>query len=385
MKIGLICPADFTVLLCCKWIIKNLQNKGYEVIVISPLSQDNFFIKEILKFNVVHVNIKMNRHVNVLDDFKYIIDLYKIFKKHNINSLFSVCTKPNIYSPLAGKLAGIKKIYTSIWGRGTAFLESQKFKDIILKLIILFLYKISFQISNLVWFTNPNDLNYFLSKKLIKKEKTILTYNYIDSEIYKPQKITNNQLNNLRREFQLKENDFIIILVGRMIWSKGIKEFVEAGRILYKKYPNLKLLLVGAEEKNNPDAIPNDYLKKISKLEYLKWAKFRKDVPLLYCLSKIAVLPSYYKEGGYPRAVTEPMSIGIPVIAADTPDCRGPIENMKNGILISPKRPDELAEKIKLLIEDKKLYDKLSLSGRTTIIEKFDEKKIIKKLIDEIF
>lgn len=385
MKIGLICPADFTVLLCCKWIIKNLQKKGNAVIVISPLSKDDFYIKEILKFNVVHVNIKMNRHVNVLDDVKYTIDLYKIFKKHNIDSVFSVCTKPNIYSPLAAKLAGIKKIYTSIWGRGTAFLESKKFKDVILKLIILFLYKISFRISKLVWFTNPHDLDYFLSKKLIKKEKTILTYNYIDSDIYKPQNIKNYQLNNLRKEFQFKENDIVIILVGRMIWSKGIKEFVEAGRIIYKSYPNLKLLLVGAEEKNNPDAIPYDYLKKISKLEYLKWAKFRKDVPLLYCLSKIAVLPSYYKEGGYPRAVTEPMSIGIPVIAADTPDCRGPIENMKNGILVEPKRPEELAKKIKLLIEDKKLYEKLSSRGRTTIIEKFDEKKVVKQLIDEIF
>ena len=72
MKIGLICPADFTVLLCCKWIIKHLQDQGYEVIVVSPLGKDNFYLEEISKFNIIHVKVKMNRHINIIDDILYI-------------------------------------------------------------------------------------------------------------------------------------------------------------------------------------------------------------------------------------------------------------------------------------------------------------------------
>ena len=151
------------------------------------------------------------------------------------------------------------------------------------------------------------------------------------------------------------------------------------------KNPNIKLLLIGAEEKNNPDSVPSEYLNRLSKYKFITWTNFRKDVPDLYSLSKIAVLPSYYKEGGYPRAITEPMSMGIPVIAADTPDCRGPIANMKNGILVLPKSPSDLAKKIKLLIENDNLYKKLSSEGRKTVIKKFDEKKVVKEVIRNLY
>ena len=385
MRVGLICPADFTVLLCCKWIIKHLQDQGNEVIVISPLSKDNFYLEEISKFNVIHLKVKMNRHINIIDDILYIFQLFKIFKKYRIKSIFSVCTKPNIYSPIAGKLAGIDKIYISVWGRGTAFLDSKKLKNRIVKQVLLFLYKISFKISNIVWFTNPNDLKYFTSKKLLNKQKTLLTYNYIDSDIYKPKKLKAQKFRKLRKEFNIKDNNIVIILVGRMIWSKGIKEYVEAGKILYKTYPSIKLLLIGAEEKNNPDSIPSKYLNNLSKYKFITWTNFRNDVPDLYSLAKIAVLPSYYKEGGYPRAITEPMAMGIPVIAADTPDCSGAIENMKNGILVLPKNSKDLANKIKLLIENDNLYRKLSSEGRKTILKKFDEKKVIKDVVRNLY
>ena len=90
----------------------------------------------------------------------------------------------------------------------------------------------------------------------------------------------------LRNEFDLDANDIVIIFVGRMIWSKGIKEFVEIGKILSKEITNIKLLLVGAEEKNNPDSVPADYLNNLRNLKFIKWTKFRKDVPELYSLVK---------------------------------------------------------------------------------------------------
>ena len=80
MKIALICPADFTVVLCCKWIIKILKDLGHEVIVISPLSNDGFYLKKIKEFNVKHINIKMNRHISIFDDSFYIFSSTFIFK-----------------------------------------------------------------------------------------------------------------------------------------------------------------------------------------------------------------------------------------------------------------------------------------------------------------
>ena len=385
MKVALICPADFTVVLCCRWIIKHLRDKGIEVLVLSPLGKDDFYLNKIRDFDVKHIEVKMNRHINFVDDIKYLYELFLVFRKYKIDSTFSVCTKPNIYSPLASKLAGINNIYISVWGRGTGFLETKTWKSLLVKLILIYLYKLSFSLSKLVWFTNPNDMHYFLNKNIIKRNKSFLTYNYIDSDIYNPNNISLQSKKNLSEEFNIMKNSIIVILVGRMIWSKGINEFVEAGKLLFKKYPNIKLLLVGAEEKNNPDSVPTKYLKNLSLLPFIKWTNFRKDIPHLYAISDIAVLPSYYKEGGYPRAVTEPMSMGIPVIAANTPDCRGPIVNNENGLLVEPKDSQDLANKIKNLIDNKDLYKKISKNARKDILHKFDEKKVVKYLIDKLY
>ena len=123
MKIALICPSDFTVYLCCKWIIKYLNNKGHKIYILAPKSSDKYFYREILKLNVQFVEVKMNRHINIIDDLNYILSLIFIFRKNKINSIFCACTKPNLYAPLAAKIAKIKNINISIWGRGTVFLE----------------------------------------------------------------------------------------------------------------------------------------------------------------------------------------------------------------------------------------------------------------------
>ena len=385
IKIALICPADFTVVLCCKWIIKTLREMGHEVIVISPLSSDDFFIKKIKEFNVPHISIKMNRHINIFDDFTYIYSLIRIFRNYKINTVFAVCTKPNIYVPIAAKIIGIKDIYTSVWGRGTAFLNKKSFRGKLIKKLLLLLYKLSFLISKKIWFTNPSDMRYFIKRNILKRKKAVLTHNYIDSDIYLPNKLSKGQREILHKEFKIKKGTTVIILVGRMIWSKGIREFVEAGKILNKKYNGLKFLLVGAEEPNNPDAVPRAYLDDLSKLSFIIWTNFRKDVPALYSISNIAVLPSFYKEGGYPRAITEPMSMEIPVIAADTEDCRGPIVDMKNGLLVKAKDAIDLANKIEILIKDNDFSQKISKEARKTILNEFDEKIIIKELFQKIF
>ena len=107
----------------------------------------------------------MNRHINFIDDIKYLFELFLVFR-NTTDSTFSVCTKPNIYSPLASKLAGINK-YIHRFGEGTDFLrrKTENTCEINFNLPL----QIIFSLSKLVWFTNPNDMNYFLNKNIIKE------------------------------------------------------------------------------------------------------------------------------------------------------------------------------------------------------------------------
>ena len=386
MRIALICPRDFTAYLCCKWIIKILQKKGNEIYILSTMSNDNFYYKELIKLNIKFINLKMNRHINIIEDLRYFFSLIYILKSNNIDSVFSFCTKPNIYSPLAAKIANIRNINISIWGRGTVFLNSKSFKFKFLKIILLLLYKLSFILANKIWFTNKHDLDYFISKNILdKNKKVILTPNYIDTVEYDPKLIEQTTKSNLLNELEIKYGDIVIILVGRMIFSKGINEFYEASFIVKNLYPKIKFVLVGAEEENNPDSVPKKYLNNLQKQSHFKYLGFRKDIKELYSISNIATLPSYYPEGGYPRAITEPMSMGVAVIAANTKNCSGSIDENINGLLVEPRNSKDLANKIITLIENPELRKKMGIKARESVIRNFDEKFIIKKVIDSLY
>ena len=105
----------------------------------------------------------------------------------------------------------------------------------------------------------------------------------------------------------------------------------------------------------------------------------------LYSLSDLAVLPSYYKEGGHPRGLLEPMSMGKPVIAADTVDCRSPVEHGKNGYLVPIKDPEALASAIEDLMKDALKRKEFGEYSRKKVLAEYDEGVVIKQMFGEFY
>jgi glycosyltransferase involved in cell wall biosynthesis len=116
----------------------------------------------------------------------------------------------------------------------------------------------------------------------------------------------------------------------------------------------------------------------------LQWLGFRKDVLELYALSDVAVLPSYYKEGGYPRALLEPMALAKPVIAADTDDCKGPVRHGENGFLVPPGDGKALAERIEELFKDPALRARFGSRSLEIMREEFDDRIVGMQVLAEM-
>ncbi len=386
-KIAVVCPDDLSVVLFCKGIIDALQNhNNSELFVISDVYGENTegYYSEIIKsWGVKHIRLEMDRHINPFKDLKYLVSLYLKFKQLDIDVVVNISTKPNIYGTIAAKLAGINYSLCSVWGRGTAFLEDSGLKGIVLRILLLSLYSITFRLSKNVWFTNINDYRYFTSHKTVPRTKTILTKNYVNADEYSPYTLPEDKRAMLKHEMDISNQNKIVIMVARMIWAKGVGEFIEASKILKDKMPNVKFILVGPEEKTSPDAVPTGYLLDAEKFLNFKWLGFRKDVKDLYSISDLAVLPSYYREGGYPRALTEPMAMGKAVIAADSEDCRNPVEHGKNGYLVPIKDSKALAQAIESLMLDDEKREQFGLYSRLKVKSEYDEKVIVQSVIDE--
>ena len=148
--------------------------------------------------------------------------------------------------------------------------------------------------------------------------------------------------------------------------------------------PDLKFLLVAPGEKGHPDEVPGSFITERGNLDNFIWLGFREDVKNIYALSDLAVLPSYYNEGGYPRALLEPMAFGKPVITTNLPQCRGPVEEGKNGYLIPPHDSWALKEAILRIFHDDNERGKMGAYSRKKIEKEFDDRQVIKEILTKV-
>lgn len=388
MKIAIVCPNDFSIVSFCKVLVELLQDGGkntvYGVCDVHYENTHGHYTSIMKTWGVVHIPIKYYRFFSISKDFYYIFSLYSILRKEKFDMVINIATKPNIYGSVVAKLTGVKKIVCSVWGLGVTFADNGKLKAKLLKIFVLRFYRIAFRFSDKVWFTNEFDYNWFISMRIVTPPKVFLTKNYVNTDDYSPDSVSQEQILNLRKEFELNEKDKVVVMVARMSWAKGVKEFVEASGILRDKYPMVKFILVGPRDDGSSDSVPESYLRENEKYDNFIWTGFRKNVQEFYAMSDLAVLPSYYREGGYPRGLTEAMSMEKPIITTNSVHCSATVEDDKNGYRVPIKNSQALANAIEKIITNDAKRKAFGKYSRLKALNEFDERKIVSQVVKEI-
>jgi N,N'-diacetylbacillosaminyl-diphospho-undecaprenol alpha-1,3-N-acetylgalactosaminyltransferase len=388
MKIAIISPDDFTIVCFCGEIVRALQkHDDSQVYVISDIHKGHevgYYAKIMKAWGIEHIYASYYRFLNPFKDLKYFFSLYRILKKEKMDMVINISTKPNVYGSVAAWFANVDKIVCSVWGMGLVFAERPGLKSKLLKLIVKLLYRLAGNVSQKIWFTNQIDYDFFLSQGLVPNDKAILTRFFVNTDEFSMASVDNDKIVVLREECGIQGQDQVVVLVARMSWAKGIREFIEAAEILRTELPNLKFLLVGPEDTGSSDGVPASYIRENEKFDNFKWLGFRSDVKELYALSDLAVYPSYYREGGYPKGLTEPMSMGKPIITTDSIHCRGTVDDGKNGYIVPIKDSGALAKAIREIVEDEAKMQEFGKNSRMKALDEFDEKKIVRELIQEI-
>jgi glycosyltransferase involved in cell wall biosynthesis len=166
-----------------------------------------------------------------------------------------------------------------------------------------------------------------------------------------------------------------------MIKEKGVFELIEAANILKERYINLiEFVLCGGLD-DNPSAISKKTLESLCDGDYIQWLGYRTDVKELLEQSHIVAFPSYYKEG-LPKSLIEACAIGRPIITTDSIGCRDTVIDSYNGFLIPIKNSEALAEKLKILIEDKDLRIKMGKNSRKLAERDFSIENVIETHIE---
>lgn len=346
-------------------LIKKLIQKGHEVVVFSPLDK---YSKDIESIGAKHINIPIKMDKNPFSDIFILINFYKLLKKEKPTIYLGYTIKPNIYGSIAAQLLNIHTI-NNIAGLGATFI-----KNGLTTTIVKFLYRIALQRSNTIFFQNKDDLSLFLEEKIIShKRYDLLPGSGVDLEKYKPSSTTKpNECMNLN-----------FLLIARMLWDKGIGEYVDAARDLKKKNKQLRFFLLGPLDVQNPAAISREKVNQWQKegvIEYLGFSEDpRKEIVTADCI----VLPSYRE--GTPRTLLEAAAMGKPLITTNAVGCKEVVDHEINGFLCNARDSKDLAEKMLRMAQtsiDQRLL--MGKNSRIKVENQFSEEIVLKKYIDLI-
>jgi len=377
LKIALISNTDFSLYNFRIGIINALLEKGYRLYLICPYGK---YIEKLKRLDVQYSPIGLDRKgINPIKDLKTLHQLYRIFKREKFDVVHSFTIKPNIYGNIAAKLAKVPIIINSVTGLGYVFI-GKGLKNNILKWTVIGLYKIAFRFSNKVIFQNIDDLELFKKYKITDSDKSVLIKSSgVNTEKFSPQNVDKVGIEKLCDQLGISRHcpPVIITLITRLIWHKGIREFVEAAKILKKKYPDVLFLLVGPIDTENPAAVSKDYIEETGKEGFIKYIGRRDDIRETLYISDVVTLPSYRE--GIPRVLLEAMSMEKPIVTTNAIGCREVVEEGKNGFLVPIKNPVALADAVERLINNEELRVRFGKYGREKVLREFDERIVVKK------
>lgn len=349
-------------------LMKCLKKNGYKVLCVVP--QDEFkdkFLKE--GFSFICLNELRREEKNLIKNILLILKLYRIYKNERPCLVLHYTLKPVIFGNIASKIAGVKSL-SIITGLGSFFIRRN-----LLKFLFICLYKISLRFTERVFFLNEDNMNFFVERIIIPKYKAFLIRGEgIDTNYYNPDFCKNKSI---------EKDKFVFLLISRMIWDKGIGEYVEAAQMVKEKYPNTEFWLLGPLDRANPTAISYEKIREWQDKNIIKYLGSTDDVRPFICESDAVVLPSYGE--GLPRSLLEAISMGKPVITTNSVGCREVVENDKNGFLVPVKDPKALAEAMIKFIElPKEKIDMMRKYSREKAVKEFSEKIIIDKYLKVI-
>lgn len=345
-------------------VIKKLLDEGWTVIVIAPLDEYISY-KEVFP-KVKHIALKnlVRDGMNPWKDLVLISELKTIYKRLKPDIVLHYTHKPNIFGGIAAKLAGIESIAV-ITGLGYPFLRNG-----LTKKITSSLYKMTSKAHSKFIFENEDDMALFINDGIIKKEKgaTVMGCG-VDTNSYAPHP------NGI-----IKENT-IFTFIGRLLYDKGIVEFVEAAQAIRKQYPNTQFWIVGELDANNPSMVKKDQLLTWVEEENIVYHGFQRDIRPFIAKSDCIVLPSYRE--GMPRIVLEGMSMAKPIITTDTAGCRQTIVDKVTGYLVNVADSNDLArgmqDFLKLSVDE---AHNMGEKGRNRALKHFNSEKIAQDLYD---
>jgi len=348
-------------------LVRALLEKGHEVHAVAPHDEYSAKLEE---QGCVYHPVKMDsRGINPAKDIALTFELFGIYKRIKPDVILHYTIKPNIYGTFAASLLKIP-VVNNVCGLGTAFIQKN-----VVSLIAFGLYKLAFRSPHKIFFQNNDDREFFEKKKIVRKTQSeVLPGSGIDIERF--------NLSSTRTSAR-KSKKFTFLLVSRLIYDKGILEYVEAIKSLQKNGVDANFQLLGAKDPAHRRGIPEEIIDDWANNSSVDYLGSTRDVRPYIENADCVVLPSYRE--GTPRTLLEAASLSKPIVASNVAGCTNIVQDNVNGLLCEVMNADDLAFKMNEMMQlPESKRSEMGKNGRAIVESKFQEGIVIDKYLNTI-
>jgi glycosyltransferase involved in cell wall biosynthesis len=284
--------------------------------------------------------------------------LYRQEKPDLVNQFTVKCV---LFGSLACCLLGIHNVVNSVTGLGYVFSGEER-AHWWLRGFIKLSYRLLIK-NTWVIFQNPEDKSAFLESRLVDPRKvTLIRGSGVD----------------IQRFFPLPEpaGKPLVVLAARLLWDKGVGEFVEAARLLQTEGVGARFALVGDSDDDNPASVSASQLRAWENEGVIEWWGWKENMQDVYAQAAIVCLPSSYREG-VPKSLIEAAACGRPIVTSDMPGCREVVHHGENGLLVPARDASALAKALLNLLQNPNLRREMGGRGRIIAEKEFSENLVI--------
>jgi glycosyltransferase involved in cell wall biosynthesis len=341
-----------------------LQN-GYDVFVAARVDA---FGEKIIEAGFRLIPLCLDRSsYSLFHELRTISELRNIYRREKPDIVHHIALKPILYGSMAALGNSRMQVINAFAGLGY-LVSSPSFKAQALKRVLWKMFRFLLNRPNsFLLLQNREDRDLLVAEIGVPQERTtIIRGSGVDVN-----------------EFQAKAESPgipIVLLSSRMLWIKGISDFVEAAKLLREKGMNARFVLAGDTDPGSPGAIPREKLQEWQNAGPVEWWGHQQSMSRMLQESAVVCLPSHGGEG-VPKALIEAAASERAIVATDVPGCRDIVRHGTNGLLVPPKNPAALADAIALLLNDAPLRAAMGRRGREIAVNEFSEEQVIEQTL----
>ena len=345
----------------------SLRRAGYDVLLISPAGPYGAKLRALgLRWEPLPMQ---RRSLNVVRESAFLLYLVRLLRREQPTVVHGFTIKCAVYGSLAAKMAGVSARINAVAGMGYVF-TSDQLKARLLRPVVRGLLRLALggEQARLI-LQNSDDVKLFRKADLIDTAHIrLIRGSGVDCARYAA-----------ASPRRLRDGSTHVLLASRMLWDKGIGEYVAALRQLRAQGYAVHAILAGTPDPGNPATIPEDIIRGWVEEGLVTWLGHVDDMAALFGAVDIAVLPSYRE--GLPRSLVEAAACGLPLITTDVPGCREVVADGVDGLLVPVRDSDAIAHAIRTLVDNPTLARRLGEAARAKARTYFDERIVIERTL----